>query len=432
MCFRNGGMLTGAEIEKQIKKGHIGITPYDTVALNPNSYNLKLHPQLLIYARDSDRADILKPDTEFQDPHFIRDLESILSILESRITAIESRNSFNSIDASGIENKSNRIMKSIKNKSKAEMFRKFDTILLKTSCQKQETQSSEIENEQLSFFHENTEADGINNSENAKTAYEFVNDKQLYEDSKGNIYAKENGIMNLVEPVAYSVTNRIDDVLNKIDLLEDSFSGNINDITAHIENEFEQIDKAFGIIDKKIISTDIARKQADTKLRNEFIGSISDITKRLEYYISSLRDYIQNNFVKKDFLAPLDMMKENKTIELTIPEEGLVLQPGVLYIGRTVERTWSDKFIPMINGRSSGGRLGISVHVCAGFGDIGFDGTWTLEITVVEPIRIYANTDIAQVCYFKPCGKVGKLYRGRYYKQEEATASRFYKPKEDI
>lgn len=127
----------------------------------------------------------------------------------------------------------------------------------------------------------------------------------------------------------------------------------------------------------------------------------------------------------------LDMKSRNKTIQLNIPEEGLILKPGVLYIGRTVERTASDKYIPMINGRSSTGRLGLSIHVCAGFGDIGFDGTWTLEITVVEPVRIYPNLEVAQVCFFKPVGKVNKLYRGRYYKQEDATASRMHLPKKE-
>lgn len=131
-------------------------------------------------------------------------------------------------------------------------------------------------------------------------------------------------------------------------------------------------------------------------------------------------------------LEPLDMRKENLTVQLTIPEEGLVLHPGILYIGRTVERTATDKFIPMINGRSSGGRLGISIHVCAGFGDIGFDGTWTLEITVVEPVRVYPYAEIAQVCYFTPVGDVSQLYNGRYQHQEDATASRFHKPKEEM
>lgn len=121
----------------------------------------------------------------------------------------------------------------------------------------------------------------------------------------------------------------------------------------------------------------------------------------------------------------LSMEKKNNTLPVFIPPEGLVLYPGVLYIGRTVERTFTDKYIPMINGRSSGGRLGMSIHICAGFGDIGFDGTWTLEITVVEPLRVSPFAEIAQVAYFKPFGKKNILYNGRYQKQIDATASRF-------
>lgn len=136
---------------------------------------------------------------------------------------------------------------------------------------------------------------------------------------------------------------------------------------------------------------------------------------------------ISDNLVRSDNKCPIDMMKDNEVIEFSIPEEGYILRPGILYIGRTVERTCSEKFIPMLDGRSSGGRLGISIHICAGFGDIGFDGTWTLEITVVEPVIVYPYKEIAQVSYFKPYGSIKKLYRGRYYGQEDATSSRFFK-----
>lgn len=123
----------------------------------------------------------------------------------------------------------------------------------------------------------------------------------------------------------------------------------------------------------------------------------------------------------------LDSKGENPTTELVIPEEGIILYPNVLYIGRTVEETGTEKFIPMLNGRSSGGRLGMNIHICAGFGDIGFDGTWTLEITVVHPLKVYPNMEIAQVSFFTPAGEVDKLYRGKYFKQIEATESRMYR-----
>src|SRR6202162_5739684 len=83
----------------------------------------------------------------------------------------------------------------------------------------------------------------------------------------------------------------------------------------------------------------------------------------------------------------LDMCKPNRVRRITIPPEGLVLGPSQLYLGRTVERTETHKLVPMIEGRSSIGRLGLFVHVTAGFGDVGFCGYWTLEMFAVQPVH---------------------------------------------
>lgn len=74
------------------------------------------------------------------------------------------------------------------------------------------------------------------------------------------------------------------------------------------------------------------------------------------------------------------MKTPNAVKKLIIPEEGLLLEPRRLYLGRTNEFTKTDKYIPMLEGRSSTGRLGLFIHVTAGFGDVGFAGFWTLEI----------------------------------------------------
>lgn len=120
----------------------------------------------------------------------------------------------------------------------------------------------------------------------------------------------------------------------------------------------------------------------------------------------------------------IDFKKENPTKRIIIPKEGLVLRPNTLYLGKTNERCFTDRFIPMLNGRSSTGRLGICIHITAGFGDIGFDGTWTLEITAAHPVRIYPNIEICQVSYFTPYGDTDIQYNGRYQNQEDVTASR--------
>lgn len=97
--------------------------------------------------------------------------------------------------------------------------------------------------------------------------------------------------------------------------------------------------------------------------------------------------------------ALLDMKKEEPYGIEYIPAEGKLLIPGKLYLGRTVERTFTNNFVPGIEGRSSVGRLGISVHSTAGFGDVGFEGFWTFEISCIQPVMIYSGVAIAQVYY---------------------------------
>lgn len=95
----------------------------------------------------------------------------------------------------------------------------------------------------------------------------------------------------------------------------------------------------------------------------------------------------------------LDMKKKMPLHIQKIPEEGFILEPGQLYLARTMEYTETMGYIPMLEGRSSIGRLGISIHATAGFGDIGFCGYWTLEISCVQPVKIYPGVEIAQIFY---------------------------------
>ncbi len=90
----------------------------------------------------------------------------------------------------------------------------------------------------------------------------------------------------------------------------------------------------------------------------------------------------------------LDMKKDNPAECIYIPETGLLLQPGKLYLGRTCERTRTENLVPMLEGRSSIGRLGLCIHITAGFGDVGFSGHWTLEIHCVQPVLIYPFVEI--------------------------------------
>lgn len=123
----------------------------------------------------------------------------------------------------------------------------------------------------------------------------------------------------------------------------------------------------------------------------------------------------------------LDMQKQNKVQRVEIPEEGYLLQPNVLYLGRTLEYTRTEGFVPMLEGRSSVGRLGLFIHVTAGFGDVGFSGYWTLEMFCVTPIRIYAGVEICQIYYHTILGEYDPYKSGKYQNNTGIQPSMLYK-----
>ena len=123
----------------------------------------------------------------------------------------------------------------------------------------------------------------------------------------------------------------------------------------------------------------------------------------------------------------LDMGKPNRTNRLTIPKGGLVLEPQRLYLGRTIERTETHNLVPMIEGRSSVGRLGLFVHVTAGFGDVGFNGFWTLEMFAVQPVRIYPGVQICQIFYHEIKGEITEYKSEKYQNNKDIQPSLFFK-----
>lgn len=126
----------------------------------------------------------------------------------------------------------------------------------------------------------------------------------------------------------------------------------------------------------------------------------------------TLRVYKQERGMGRDALGwpvpnvelPLDLRVQRETVDVPIPKEGIVLEPGELYLASTVEYTESRDHVPMLNGRSSIGRSGLSIHVTAGTGDVGFRGQWTMELFVVKPLRIHAGVPIGQLLWLTTSG----------------------------
>lgn len=122
----------------------------------------------------------------------------------------------------------------------------------------------------------------------------------------------------------------------------------------------------------------------------------------------------------------LDPKRENETLTVEIPPEGLILDPEVLYLGHTEEVMGSEEYVPIIRGRSSIGRIGLFVHITADLIDIGSINQWTLQMHCVQPTRIYAGMLIGQVTFWKVEGEV-TLYRGKYQGSRGPIASQIHK-----
>ncbi|MBV9992058.1 MAG: deoxycytidine deaminase [Alphaproteobacteria bacterium] len=95
-----------------------------------------------------------------------------------------------------------------------------------------------------------------------------------------------------------------------------------------------------------------------------------------------------------------------------IPPSGYLLMPGNLYLRATRERIASRRYAITLLGRSSIGRLGIFLNATADLGHVGSSSHWTLEISVVQPVRVFANMRIGQVAFW--CSEAGSVYVGRY------------------
>jgi dCTP deaminase len=100
--------------------------------------------------------------------------------------------------------------------------------------------------------------------------------------------------------------------------------------------------------------------------------------------------------------------------ELVIPEEGIVLEPGRFYLGVTLERTASRRYAQMLFGDRSVGSLGIWVQVSAPLGHVGSRIRWTLEIRVVQPVRVYAGMKFGRILFLVNLGGIHPYGSGAF------------------
>lgn len=126
-----------------------------------------------------------------------------------------------------------------------------------------------------------------------------------------------------------------------------------------------------------------------------------------------------------DLKNPIDYTRE----WVLHPEGGhICIQPGQLMLGVTEERvSIPSDVVARIEGRSSIGRLGLAIHVTAGFIDPGFRGKITLEMVNLSPTPIILRPGkiVAQLCFNGMSGPSANPYDGRYQGDDGPSASRY-------
>lgn len=112
-------------------------------------------------------------------------------------------------------------------------------------------------------------------------------------------------------------------------------------------------------------------------------------------------------------------------------EQGIVEIPsGAFILGHTHERVEiPNNIVAVVDGRSSLGRLGIMVHVTAGYIDPGFSGQITLELHNVSSrtVRLYAGDRVCQLRFHRMAEASTSPYSGKYQGDHGAVASRIKK-----
>lgn len=118
-----------------------------------------------------------------------------------------------------------------------------------------------------------------------------------------------------------------------------------------------------------------------------------------------------------------------------VVNDSIVIHPKQFVLGATLEKlTLPDDIVGQLTGKSSLARLGVMVHVTAGFIDAGFStppAQITLEIYNVgnRPVRLHAGMAIGQMVFTRttPCElPYNKKPSAKYNGQKAAAHSKYY------
>jgi dCTP deaminase len=115
-----------------------------------------------------------------------------------------------------------------------------------------------------------------------------------------------------------------------------------------------------------------------------------------------------------------------RKVVLEQPGQKVLVSPNDFILASTAEEVRiGPEFVGILHGKSSLARLGLLIHVTAGYIDPGFEGRITLEMAMVAPRPIYLHPgmDICQLSVQRLSSPAEITYSGRYQGQQKTQPS---------
>ena len=108
--------------------------------------------------------------------------------------------------------------------------------------------------------------------------------------------------------------------------------------------------------------------------------------------------------IRKPYIDPKDEEDIASYMESTTVEKGeaFIIHPNEFALATTLEYVKvPEDLVARVEGRSSMGRLGVTMHVTAGFIDPGFEGKITLEISNIGamPVALHPGQRVCQIVF---------------------------------
>lgn len=118
------------------------------------------------------------------------------------------------------------------------------------------------------------------------------------------------------------------------------------------------------------------------------------------------KDIGMGEFIERDPAGVLNVKTVNQTWDFEIdPGKGWLLKPGIGYLMHTHEIVLTKRYVPVLDGKSSMGRLFVTAHVTAGYGDPGFNGQYTLECVALYPTVVFPGMRFCQIRFHTMVGE---------------------------